>query len=508
MKKLLSLVIAMVLCLTALPFAMAEADVPVIDWYIGGADSPADLQMVNDALNEYLVEKIGCKVNITYMTSTDWEQKMGTMLSSGQDCGIVGFGSQSKSDYVIESQRGSFYPLDELLEEYGEDTYALFPDEVWDGMRIGGKIYGIPSKKDNGYFISLIYNADMVEDLGIDLSDLDYSNFRDLEDLFYETKEARDAKYPEMAEYPIVWSVNLFYPYFFAFETFLNDSYLAVANIDGIMDIEGFDSDTVFNFYDTPEFLEYCLQRQKLVADGIYLYDYTDKSEMRKPDHGVCYYVGWGYTYMQEHLYSEEWTSKMIMSDTIWTETNNYFSAGTAISANCAHPDLAFQVLNLVNTDPYVATMMRFGLEGVHWVRGEDGKMTFDFEGGRNRVVGERGYYFWYNAPVGNLTIVEAPESLVGPNNEMMTVMNELNEACIIPSHLGFVFDIKPVTNEVAACTSVVLEYSPALIRGQFETAEDVEATVAEFREKLHANGVDAIVEEVQRQIDAWAAAK
>ena len=118
-------------------------------------------------------------------------------------------------------------------------------------MRINGKIYGIPSKKDNGYFISLIYNADMVEDLGIDLSDLDYSNFRDLEDLFYETKEARDEKYPEMAEYPIVWSVNLFYPYFFAFETFLNDSYMAVANIDGIMDIEGYESDTVFNFYDT-----------------------------------------------------------------------------------------------------------------------------------------------------------------------------------------------------------------------------------------------------------------
>ncbi len=508
MKKLLTLALALLMCLTALPFAMAEDDVPVIDWYIGGADSPADLQMVNDALNEYLVEKIGCKVNITYMTSTDWEQKMSTMISSGQDCGIIGFGSQSKSDYVVESQRGSYYPLDELLAEYGEDTYALFPDAVWDGMRINGKIYGIPSKKDNGYFISLIYNADMVEELGIDLSDIDYSNFRDLEDLFYETKEARDAAHPEMAEYPICWNVSLLYPYYFAFETFLNDSYLAVANIDGIMDIDGFDSDTVFNFYDTDEFLEFCLQKQRLVEDGIYLYDYTDKSDLRKPNDGVCYFVGWGYCYMEEHLYSQEWTSKMIMSDTIWTETNNYFSAGTAISANCAHPELAFQVLNLVNTDPYVATMMRFGIEGVHWVRGEDGKMTFDFEGGRNRVVGERGYYFWYNAPVGNLTIVEAPAANVGPNNEMITTMNELNEACIIPRHLGFVFDTTPVINQIAACTSVVLEYQSALTRGQFESQEDVEANVAEFRQKLKDNGVDDIVAEVQRQIDAWEAAK
>ena len=73
MKKWLSLVIALVLCLTALPFAVAE-EVPVIDWYIGSEPDP-DVPLVNEYLNEYLVEKIGCKVNITYMSSADWEQK-------------------------------------------------------------------------------------------------------------------------------------------------------------------------------------------------------------------------------------------------------------------------------------------------------------------------------------------------------------------------------------------------------------------------------------------------
>ena len=86
--------------------------------------------------------------------------------------------------------------------------------------------------------------------------------------------------------------------------------------------------------------------------------------------------------------------------------------------------------------------------------------------------------------------------------------MNELNDACLIPSHLGFVFDTKPVTNQIAACTSVVLEYQTALAGGRFESPEDVEANVAEFRQKLHDNGVDDIVAEVQHQVDAWAAAK
>ena len=95
-----------------------------------------------------------------------------------------------------------------------------------------------------------------LESSGINLDDYHYSNFRDLEELFYDMKEWRDEAHPEMKDYPIVWNNNLIYPYNFAFETFLNDSYMAVANIDVIMEVEGYDTETVFNFYDTPEFLE------------------------------------------------------------------------------------------------------------------------------------------------------------------------------------------------------------------------------------------------------------
>ncbi len=511
MKKLLAMMLALLFVLSCGMMATAESDLDYceINWYIGSTPpKDADMKIVNDALNEYLMEKLNCKVNITYMTSNDWVAKMGTMLASGEDCGIVGFGSQSKSDYVIESQRGSYYPMNEFLDTFAADTKALFPDGVWEGMKVNGNVYGIPSKKDNGYFISLIYNADMVEESGINLADYHYSNFRDLEDLFYDMKEWRDEAHPEMKDYPIVWSNGLIYPYNFAFETFLNDSYMAVANIEGIMDIEGYDTETVFNFYDTPEFLEFCLQKQKLVADGIYLYDYTDKDDLRKPNDGVCFFIGWGYTYMQEHLYSDAWTSKMIMSDHIWTETNNYYSAGTAISANCKNPERAMMVLNLVNTDSFVATLMRFGVQGVHWDYDANGDMTFNFEGSRNAETGNRGYYYWYNAPVGNLTIVNAPKDLVGPNNEMMTEMNRLNEECVIPSHLGFGFDTSAVTNELAACTSIVLEYQADLVNGKCASQEEVEQIVEEFRAKLHANGVDTIVEAVQDQIDEWRAAK
>ncbi len=201
---------------------------------------------------------------------------------------------------------------------------------------------------------------------------------------------------------------------------------------------------------------------------------------------------------MQEHLVSDVFTTSMKMSDRLWTETNNYFSAGTCISANCKNPEQAMRILNLVNTDPFMATMMRFGVEGTHYTYDADGKMTF--EGTANADPSQRAYYYWYAAPVGNLTIVKAPESLTGPDGIMLTRMVEYNAASIVPRHMGFVFDTSPVVNEIAACTSIVLEYQQELQRGQLNSQE--------FVEKLKANGSEKIVAEAQRQIEAWEAAR
>ena len=197
-------------------------------------------------------------------------------------------------------------------------------------------------------------------------------------------------------------------------------------------------------------------------------------------------------------MYGDEFETKMIMSDTIWTETNNFFSSGTAISANCADPERAMMVLNEVNTNPELATMLRFGIEGVHYTYNDEGKMEFTE---RNSDPASRGFYMWYAAPLGNLLIVNAPEELTGPNNTLLTEMERLNEECINANHMGFSFNTENVVNEVAACTNIVAQYQEDIANGKLNSQEDVEAYVNEFREQLKANGVDTIVAEVQRQL-------
>jgi len=452
-------------------------------------------------------KKINANVKIYYWTGAEWEEKMTTMVSAGQDVGIIGFGSQSKLDYVVQSNRGAFYPLDDLLGQHGSGTWKLFDEAIWNSMRINGKIYGIPSLKDNCYIISIIYNAEMADALGIDMESVDYKNWRNIEPFLNDVIEKREAMFPEYDQYPLCGGAGLESPYNFAIESFLNDSYLAACNIDPFFDVEGFDADTVFNLYATDEYREFCKSRQRMVERNIFAYDYTDKSEWNYTG-GMFAWVGWGYTYMQEHLFGDNFTTKMVVSDHIWTDTNNYFSAGTAISANCAVPERAMMLLELVNTDPEFATMMRFGIEGKHYIINNEGKMQFE---GSERNGGERadyGYYYWYAAPVGNLTIVKAPESLTGPNGIMLDRIIEYNNSAVLPNHMGFVFNVEPVANEIAACTNVVMEYRDTLRNGQLDSQEEVDTVVDEFVAKLEANNVQKIVDECQKQINDWKAGR
>lgn len=501
-----ALVLSMVLSLVpAMSFAdSSTGDVPNIDWYFGQVEQ-TDEQLVNDYVNEYLKEKVGATVTLHAWSGDQYWDNMNTMISSGQDVGIIGFGSQTKLDYVVNSQRGAYYPIEDMLDTIGADTKALFDDKIWDAMTIDGHIYGIPSLKDNGYFISLIYNATMAEELGIDMENFTYTDMRGVEELGLEVKEKRDAAHPEWAESPIFWANNTEMPYNFAFESFLNDNFLAICDIDAFDEFADYDETQVFSLYGTPEYLDYVIQRQRMTDEGLYLYDTTDRNDLQY-DGSMFGWIGWGFTYMEPHMYGDNFETKMIMSTKLWTETNNYFSAGTAISSQCAYPEKAMEILNLVNTDSKFATMMRFGIEGEHYTYDADGKMTF--EGTKNADASNRAYYNWYMAPIGNLLIVEAPESLAGPDGIMLTNMAKYNAECVVPAHMGFVFDTTPVTNELAACTNVVAEFKDDLANGKLSSEDEVRDVVAEFNDKLAANGVDKIVAEVQSQIDAWTAAK
>ena len=65
---------------------------------------------------------------------------------------------------------------------------------------------------------------------------------------------------------------------------------------------------------------------------------------------------------------------------------------------------------------------------------------------------------------------------------------------------MGFVFDPANVYDQYAACSATVAEYRDALLYGQV----DVDSAIEKFNEELKENGIDEIIEEMQKQYDEF----
>ena len=79
----------------------------------------------------------------------------------------------------------------------------------------------------------------------------------------------------------------------------------------------------------------------------------------------------------------------------------------------------------------------------------------------------------------------------------------EINENATYSPLIGFTFDSSDYANEISAVTNVVSEYNNTLVSGM---ADDPEALLEEFRERLDSSGMTTLVAGVQEQLDAWIA--
>jgi len=339
------------------------------------------------------------------------------------------------------------------------------------------------------------YNATLAEELGVDMSEYtSYTRVSDFEDLFAEVLAKRAELRPDLAEFPLMRSVQD-WPHNFAIETFVDYFLGAVTNIPGIMDIAGYDTETVFNMYETEEYYDFAKTMVRFVQSGV-LRSWTAAN--------YFFHTSWGLVRYGEHYFTTEWIAQGLPAARTWA-TTTVLQLGVGISSQCPEKERAMMAIELMNTDADLATMIRFGIEGEHYVFDENGDMTFEASP-RNSDPTARGYYRWYAAPIGNLLIARAPVSLSGPNNVMMDLIKEFNATSKM-GHMGFLFDQDPVQNELAACTAVYQEYAPTISKGRFPNEEAIVSYVDEFNAKLYSNGLQRVIDEIQRQMDEWKAA-
>ena len=452
-----------------------------------------------EAVNEYLKEKLSTTVDYHFLSWSEYDQVVTTMVSSGSYIDIL-YTGQDHMHFPTYAPKNAFAPIEDYVDEYLSDVKELVPESSWDTFTVDGHLYGVPLVRDFGQRFDFTLNTTMADDLGLTFPE-DYTTFHDLVDFFYEAKEARDAKYPEKANQPIVNLKTTMDAYFF-YEPIVSSQNMVVANMPGLTGFDGMgNGETVFCPYLTEDFREYAKLARQMVEDGILPVD----GKNFDPDN-VLFNTGeliggrgFGQVFINEDAYMPYWKAKLYPSKVATVHTTALNSGGMAVAATSKHVERSLEVINLINTDPYLATVIRFGPEGIGWTDKDNNNVIEVTE--LNADPQNTYYYNWYGWWLGGLGVTKVADGYPENFNELLL---DLNNNAIPGANIGFMFNSEPVENEIAACANVVAEFKDVINYGQ---NSNVDKLVDEFVDKLKANGIEKIVNEAQNQLDAWRAA-
>ena len=148
MKKLLSLVLACLMVVGMLAgvgqtAAADKAEKPVeIVWFIRG-DEPKNYESVMAAFNEKALADINMTLDLRFISPGDYNDKMQMAMAGGDNWDLC-FTSHWANNYVNAAGKGAYLELTEdMLKEYAPDVMATIPEQLWDGVKVNGTIYGM-----------------------------------------------------------------------------------------------------------------------------------------------------------------------------------------------------------------------------------------------------------------------------------------------------------------------------------------------------------------------------
>lgn len=117
-----------------------------------------------DPVAAFLEEATGYKVDYEALPLENPDDKLNLLMANNEPYDIV---KLSGSQYNRLAVQGALEPLDELLEEHGQEIMNSTPAEYFENAKVDGKIYGIPEKHPRGFVGSaMAINQNLLDELG------------------------------------------------------------------------------------------------------------------------------------------------------------------------------------------------------------------------------------------------------------------------------------------------------------------------------------------------------
>lgn len=513
MKKLLAIMLAAIMLLGVLAGcgakeAAPEAEKPVestgeatsekneepdrqeepveLTWYVPGNGPEADDAVVEAAINEYLKGKLNCTIKLVKSTFGDFPQKMQTMIAGQTEFDIC-FTSDWNNNFYSNVSKNAFLPLNELLDTYAPELKAQISEQGWAAASVDGQIMAIPNEQIWAGANTLYLRKDYV-----DKYNFDYTSVDSLDDLtpFFEMIKADEPDQFMM----VMNSTRGMYDFV---TTYLGFDTLCGTLVPGAIEYKNGDL-TAINQFATPQVQELYELMYEWNQKGFIRKDartYSGTMDDMYAGQYVAHIEANGKPGVQLQIENAYWGGREVyvieLSQPL-LRTSGIVATMNAISRTSKHPEMAVQFLNLVNTDKELYNLIIHGIEGTHYERIDDTYIRMAENSAYNPAND------WIYGCQWNADLKEGEEA------DVWEQTIAINNSAVASPALGFAFDSTPVQTEIASVSAVVAEYQTALDAGNLDPA----VGLPEFLEKLDNAGCQTIIDELQAQLDAWAATK
>ena len=442
---------------------------------------------VENAINEITREKIGVEVELMPLAASEQAQKLSLAMASGEQIDIFNTVGELNT-YISNNQ---VYDITDLISDHAQGAVDQVSEEFLKTTSKDGRIYGIPADKGIALAPNLYYRKDIADELGLDFSEV--TCIEDLTPIY----EKVAAAYPNMSALAGgAGGLELIHTFKDFDVDYLTDSW---AKPMGAVLIG--DDMTVKNLYASDQFKEKVELMRDWYEKGYVMKD--SATTTASPQETVAAGKAFSFIGNQAGNYGVQEASSMCGYDMGYVRLAQPYLDTTAvntvtwcISSQCKNPDKALDFLNLTYTDPDVVNLIVFGLEGRDYVKVSDREMVFPDGLDANTVP----YTAQFSCGVvGSQFKQLVHQGTPADNNDLM--YRENHESKTSPA-FGFTFDNSSVKTEYTAVTNVINQYLPGLVWGSI----DPETELPKFQAALKDAGLDAIIAEKQKQLDAWAA--
>lgn len=473
----------------------------VLKWYLCGSNVSDDKAVLEKA-NEYLTEKINAEIQPIWGTWSDFNDGAVLSLQSGEDVDIYFTCSWTSNAYSTYAKDGYYVRLDDpennLLEKYAPTLFnEVLPDALVKGAYVDGAsglgVYAVSGYKDIANQYCWDCNVDMLTKYGYTTDDVKKAGFYGFGEIFDKIKKGEEAEtgktfYPFMPETGVVERCVLGTAVV-GNEGSLLSYYYNMDDPSKGSDVYG---EVFLNKFATDEFKKLCDQMREYYQAG-----YIDPELITTEAETMAAHRNEG-TYAiatQSYAYGYEVQASAAYGITIefvpcmppYMDTTSSQGAMMAISSASKHPERAMMFLNLLNTDPYLMTLLDYGVEGIHYNLNDQGEVVF---------TDERANYSPWTNGMGNVTLLPPQE---GQGTDFVEKFKEYyGSACSLPIS-GFIFDPTSVETEIAACKTIKDEYLVALEDGAAEPG-----LLDEMNQRLEEAGIQKIVDEANAQLKAF----